>query len=323
MIGDHHQGTRPEEESAMRLPIAVLALLLVLSIPAGLSVVAAQPAPPADTADAKGAAAIKEIKLDNGLRIFVLERPATPTFAALYKFGAGGVTDPKGRSGIAHLLEHMMFKGTTSLGTLNAETEANLIARLDGLWEKLYVEMAKEENPFQQADREKIEAIEKEIEAVSLEQKELIVKNEYDELMTRAGAVGLNASTGNDSTQYIVQLPSNRLEFWFRMESGRLMNPVFREFYSERDVVLEERRQRVDNTARGLAREAMQSLLFTAHPYGMPVIGWPRDLQRLMRQDAMDYFTTKKNARFSPKPVRPCACMRSSTRFVLVMPRVI
>ncbi len=246
----------------------------------------------AEQAEVSRALDIKEISLDNGLRIFVLERPTTPTFAAIYQFGVGGASDPKGRSGIAHLLEHMMFKGTTSMGTLDAEKEAPLMKRLSELWHELHTELDKKDDPFQQADAEKIERLQKEIERISAEQKRLIVKNEYDELMSRAGAVGLNASTGNDVTRYYIQLPANRLELWFQMESDRLLNPLFREFYSERDVVLEERRLRVENTAWGLMGEGMDALLFTAHPYGQPVIGWPRDLQRLVREDAMDYFTT-------------------------------
>jgi predicted Zn-dependent peptidase len=246
----------------------------------------------AEQAESSRALDVKEITLGNGLRIFVVERPATPTFAAIYQFGVGGASDPKGRSGIAHLLEHMMFKGTTSVGILDAEKETPLMKRLSELWHELHAELDKKDDPFQEADTEKIESLQKEIEEVSAEQKKLIVKNEYDELMSRAGAVGLNASTGNDVTRYYIQLPANRLELWFRMESDRLLNPVFREFYSERDVVLEERRLRVENTPWGMMGEAMDALLFTAHPYGQPVIGWPRDLQRLVREDAMEYFTT-------------------------------
>ena len=276
-----------------QLATAVVIVLLCATL--GSSAVAA-PSPQAPAVEATetrtGALAIQKVELENGLRIYVLERPATPTFAALYQFGVGGVTDPKGRSGIAHLLEHMMFKGTTTVGITDAAKEVELLQRLDALWDQLYVELDKEEDPFRTADPEAIAGLEEQIEAVSGEHKKLIVKNEFDELMTRAGAVGLNASTGSDTTRYFIQLPSNRLEFWFRMESDRLMNPVFREFYSERDVVLEERRLRTENTAWGLAYEAMLTLIFTAHPYGVPVIGWPRDLQRLMREDAMNYFTT-------------------------------
>jgi predicted Zn-dependent peptidase len=222
----------------------------------------------------------------------VLERSASPTFAALYQFGVGGATDPKGKSGIAHLLEHMMFKGTAALGTIDPKRERPLLARLDRLWAELQAETDRREDPFQPADEARIAELQAAIEALTSEHKKLVVKNEYDELMTRAGGVGLNASTSWDVTRYYIQLPVNRLEFWFQMESARLMRPVFREFYSERDVVHEERRLRTENTASGLAGEALQSLIFPAHPYGTPVVGWPRDIQGLERGDAMDYFTT-------------------------------
>ena len=119
-----------------------------------------------------------------------------------------------------------------------------MLRRLNELWDQLHAELDKRDDPFQPADEERIRALETEIEKTSGEQKKYIIKNEFDELMTRAGSVGLNASTSNDVTRYVQQLPSNRLELWFRMESDRLLNPVFREFYSERDVVLEERRLR-------------------------------------------------------------------------------
>ena len=235
---------------------------------------------------------VQEITLDNGLRIFVLERSSSPTFAAYYQFGVGGAYDPKGASGIAHLLEHMMFKGTSNVGVRGDLMEKALMVRIDRIWYELDGEMAKADDPFQEIDEEKVERLKAELEAISAEHKKLIIKNEYDELMTRAGGVSMNASTNWDVTNYFIQLPANRLEFWFRLEADRLLNPVFREFYSERDVVQEERRMRTENTAGGRAYEAMQTMLFTAHPYGVPVVGWPRDLQRLVRKDAMDYFTT-------------------------------
>lgn len=235
---------------------------------------------------------IKEIRLDNGLRIFVLERTASPTFAAAYAFRVGGAMDPKGRSGIAHLLEHMMFKGTRTIGTLDSEKEESIIRRISELWHDLVLELDRQDDPFARSDPQKIEKLRKEIEDLSAEEKKLIVKNEFDEVMSRAGAVGENASTSNDWTNYYMALPSNRLELWFRMESDRLMNPVFREFYSERDVVHEERRLSTENSPSGLASEALDSLMFPAHPYGTPVLGWPRDVERLSMEDALAYFRT-------------------------------
>ena len=185
-----------------------------------------------------------------------------------------------------------MSKGTTTVGTLDPKKEKPLMQRLTELWHELHEELDREEDPFNPADEKKIVRLEKEIEEISAEQKKLIVKNEYHELMTRAGQVSRNASTSNDTTSYYLQLPANQLELWFKLESDRLLNPVFRGFYSERDVVYEERRMRTENSARGLAYEAMRSLIYPAHPYGTPVVGWPRDVARLTREDAMDYFVT-------------------------------
>ena len=273
-----------------RLPSSLL--IAVLCVVAALSSLPAKTALADQTHARSITEEIKEVTLPNGLRIFVLERPTSPTFAAVYMFGVGGASDPKGKSGIAHLLEHMMFKGSTTVGTLDPEKEKGLMQRLTELWQELHIELDRQDDPFDPADEKKIADLREEIEKVSAEHKKLLVKNEYDELITRAGGVSLNASTNNDTTSYYIQLPANRLEFWFKMESDRLLNPVFREFYSERDVVYEERRMRTENSARGRGYEAMRSILYPAHPYGTPVVGWPRDVERLTREDAMDYFVT-------------------------------
>jgi predicted Zn-dependent peptidase len=254
--------------------------------------VAATAAPPEPVVAPQPRLDIREIRLDNGLRIFVLERAASPTFAAYYVFGVGGAADPRGRSGIAHLLEHMMFKGTERVGTLDPQAEAPLLARLSELWHELDRELDRTESPFERPDPDKLARLEEEIARVTAEHKQLVVKNEFDELMTRAGGVSENASTGNDSTDYYIQLPANQLETWFKLESDRLLHPVFREFWSERDVVHEERRTSTENQAEGLAYEALERLMFLAHPYGNPVVGWPRDVARLKAEDALAYFRT-------------------------------
>lgn len=261
----------------------VTAILVVAS---ALTVLAATPQPDSD------ALGVGEVRLDNGLRIVVLERSTSPTFAAMYQFGVGAAMDPKGRTGIAHLLEHMMFKGSSTIGTLDPEREKALMDRLVQLWDELHVELDREQDPFATPNGERVEQLKAEIEKVSAEQKALVLKNEYDEVMTRAGSVGLNAFTSSDITAYIIQLPANRLELWFRMESDRLLNSMFREFYSERDVVQSERRQTSENTPYGRISEALDSLMFTAHPYRNPVVGWPGDLERMSQRDAEEYFTT-------------------------------
>jgi len=274
------------QSARARVLLLTSCLLVAVSTATELAAVEPAAAPPAHKLD------VQEIRLENGLRIFVLERTASPTFAGYYQFGVGGAADPRGRSGIAHLLEHMMFKGTSRVGTLDAVAEQPLLERLSALWHELDRELDRAEDPFQPADPGKIEALKQQIEQVAAEHKKLIVKNEFDELMTRAGGVSENASTSNDTTNYFIQLPSNQLETWFRLESDRLLNPVFREFWSERDVVHEERRTSTENQAEGLAYEALERLIYLAHPYGNPVVGWPRDVARLEAQDALAYFRT-------------------------------
>jgi predicted Zn-dependent peptidase len=235
---------------------------------------------------------VQEIRLDNGLRILVLERSFSPTFAAYYRFGVGGAVDPKGLSGLAHMLEHMMFKGTRQVGTLDPEEEARLLAREDELWGELSRLLDHQDDPLQPPDPARIRRLSAELEQLAERHKRLVVKNEFDEILSRAGAIDLNATTGSDSTDYYLQLPSNHLELWFWLESDRLLNPVFREFYSERDVVAEERRMRIDNRPPGVASETLDRLVFRAHPYGTPVIGWPSDIARLSRADALAFFRT-------------------------------
>jgi len=277
--------------SSLDLRLLVVGLVLACMPLVGAAPVAVEPATDVATENAP-ALDIKELRLDNGLRIFVAERRSSPTFAALYQFNVGSVTDPKGRSGIAHLLEHMMFKGSDTVGVLDREQERPLMKRLTTLWRELHGELDKRDDPFAAADEDRIAALEKEIEEISAAQKKLIVKNEYDEVMTRAGGASMNAMTAADFTLYMIQMPANRLELWFQMESERLLNPVFREFYSERDVVQEERRMRYENQPGGMMRLAQLTLMYAAHPYGTPGIGWPSDLQRLTREDAVDYFRT-------------------------------
>jgi predicted Zn-dependent peptidase len=228
--------------------------------------------------------------LKNGMRVLLVPRRNAPVVATHLRFDVGGVDDPKGQTGIAHLLEHMMFKGTDTFGTTDAEKEKPIMARLDALWAELDAERARQASPFATAQPDRIRAIEEEIAKVTAEQKPHVVKNELWQAYRRCGGVGLNASTGNDSTQYYVQLPANQLEIWARLEADRISNPVFREFYSERDVVHEERRLRTDTQPRSLFGEAFEATAFTAHPYRNPVVGWSSDIDATVRAEVLDYF---------------------------------
>ena len=233
-----------------------------------------------------------ERTLPNGMRILMVERHDSPTVALYLRFRVGSVDDPQGKTGIAHVLEHMMFKGTRTYGTTDYNAEVPLMEEIDGLYAELDEELRKQDVVFDDPDEAKIERLRQEMAAAQLKQKQHVITDEFWQTNQRIGGVRLNASTGWDSTQYFVQLPSNQLEVWAYLESDRLANPVFREFYSERDVVHEERRMRTDTRPQNLLWESFQAATFLAHPYRNPIIGWPSDIDRMTREEVLQYFKT-------------------------------
>jgi predicted Zn-dependent peptidase len=186
----------------------------------------------------------------------------------------------------------MMFKGTTLFGSTDPAREQPLLDRIDALQRELQTERRQARLPGKTPDAARVAAIEKQLGALESEAKGFIVRNELWEIYRRNGGTSLNASTSRDGTQYFISLPKNRLELWALLESDRMRNPVFREFYTERDVVQEERRQRVDTNPRGQLMEAALATAFTAVPYRHPVLGWPGDLENLSRPQAQAYFKT-------------------------------
>ena len=233
-----------------------------------------------------------ERSLENGMKILMVERHDSPTVALYLRFRVGGVDDPQGQTGIAHLLEHMMFKGSKIYGTTDFQAEGPLMAEIDRIYLELDRERSKRGSAFEKPDEAKIGRLEEEMTRALQEQRKYIVKDELWQTYQRLGGTRLNASTGRDSTQYFVQLPSNQLEVWAFLESDRIANPVFREFYPERDVVQEERRMRTDTNPRGLLWEAFNSAAFQAHPYRNPVVGWAGDLDNMTREEVLEYFKT-------------------------------
>jgi predicted Zn-dependent peptidase len=230
--------------------------------------------------------------LENGMRFLIVERRESPTFSAYIRFKVGSVNEAPGQTGLAHLLEHMMFKGTTRFGSTDPVREQPLLARIDALHLDLQTEKRRARLAGAAPNPDRVPALEKELAALEEQAKRFIVRNELWEIYRRNGGTSLNASTSRDGTQYFVSLPKNRLELWALLESDRMRDPVFREFYTERDVVQEERRQRVDTSPRGQLTEAALGTAFTAVPYRHPILGWPGDLENLSRPQAQAYFKT-------------------------------
>lgn len=222
----------------------------------------------------------------NGLKLLMIERHTSPTVAPYILFKAGSVDESDDARGIAHMLEHMLFKGTKTVGTKDYEQEKAVLAEIDRIGDALDKERAK----GHRADAEYITALEAELKAQQEAAKEWIVAGEYTEIYTQHGSTGFNAGTSVDYTIYTVALPSNKLELWAMLESDRLKNAVLREFYVEREAVKEERRMRVDTDPGGKLYEQFIAAAFTAHPYGMPIIGWPSDIAMLNRRKAEEFF---------------------------------
>ncbi len=233
---------------------------------------------------------VKKHTLKNGMRFLVLENHSAPVFASYIKFNTGSVDERPGLTGASHLLEHMLFKGTKIIGTSNYEAEVPIMARIDSLAHLMYAEQAKLAGNINTPDSTRFNELRQQIADAQSEQKKYVIKDELWSTYLQAGGTGLNASTNNDGTQYFLSLPKNRLELWAFLESDRLSNLVLREFYSERDVVKEERRLRTENEARGTLDEAVSAATFSASPYGWPVVGWMSDLHTMMREDVEEYF---------------------------------
>ncbi len=246
---------------------------------------------------------VREITLDNGLKLLLVERHDAPAVAAGWAAHVGSANEVPGQTGIAHLFEHMMFKGTTTIGTRDAAAEAVIMGKLDGLRS----DMEKEYSLLRAAKRRgeitgsvydpanetpKLAELRQRLGDLQAEQAKLIVKEEFETVYAREGASSLNAFTDYDMTVFFCNVPANKLELWFWMESERLLHPVFREFYSERDVVREERRMRVESDPTAKFEEQFDAMFWQALPYHHPVVGWPSDVESINRDQANRFFAT-------------------------------
>ena len=229
---------------------------------------------------------VVERVLDNGLRLLVLRREGVPTVSFVTRYDVGSVNESLGQTGIAHLLEHMLFKGTTTIGTRDLEAELALFAVMDAVNDSLRTERAR----GAAADSARMAALEARLRALEDSARAYVVSNEFDRILSRNGARGLNATTDVEATTYFVQLPANRAKLWFVLEADRFRNPVFREFYTERDVVAEERRMRIETDPGGLLYTSLMAAAFRVHPYGVPVIGHMSDIQNLSRAQVEAYY---------------------------------
>src|SRR5215469_12501810 len=213
-------------------------------------------------------------KLPNGLTLVICERPEAPVFSFFTMVDAGSTQDPQGATGLAHMFEHMAFKGTDKIGTTNFPAEKVALEKV----ETAYAAYIRERDKSVGQDPAKLKQLEKAWQDAMAEAQKYVVPNEFGKIVEQNGGEDMNAFTTLDETAYHYSFPTNRLELWAYLESARFLHPVLREFYKERNVVIEERRMRTDSNPFGRLLEQFTSSAFTAHPYHRPTIGWMADL---------------------------------------------
>lgn len=245
---------------------------------------------------------VVEKRLANGMRLLMVERHDAPSISGGWVARVGSANERPGMTGIAHLFEHMLFKGTPVLGTTDYGKDLEIIAEQERVRDLMRREQAKMRGlqrrgllkdilkPENQTERYR--ELEKEFKQLVEDQRKILVKNEFDRIYTSNGGSMMNAYTSTDMTAYFITVPANKLELWMWMESERILQPIFREFYAERDVVFEERRMRTDSPPLGRLNESFWAMFWESHPYSWPTLGWPSDISAISKQQADDFYAT-------------------------------
>ena len=285
---------RHSSRQCLRHGLGVLALVLGiwLGLPAAISLAAPAASSPGTTEIERSEQVsiqpyleqtrdrVTRHELANGIKFLILQRDVAPVVSFVTYADVGSVDEPVGQTGVAHFLEHLAFKGTQRIGTRDYPQEQGYFERLDAIFTRLK----------ETTDAEERAALEAEFARLQAEAAGFVEQNEYGQIVETAGGTGLNATTSADSTEYFYSFPANKLELWMSLESERFLEPVFREFYKEKQVILEERRLRTDNSPIGAMVEQFLETAFTASPYGRPIIGYAEDLENIERQDVERFF---------------------------------
>ncbi|WP_390903826.1 M16 family metallopeptidase [Trichothermofontia sichuanensis] len=228
---------------------------------------------------------ITEFRLDNGLKFIVLENHQAPIISFVTYADVGGVDEPEGQTGVAHFLEHLAFKGTPKIGTEDYAAERPLLDQLDQLFDQIQAAKAS-------GKTDRIKPLAQEFQALKAKAATYVRQNQFGQIVEQAGGVGLNAATSMDATRYFYSFPANKLELWMSLESERFLEPVFREFFEEKDVILEERRLRLENDPINRMLEELRAVAFQVHPYRRSLIGYQADIENLTRANVQDFFDT-------------------------------
>src|SRR5579864_9730642 len=273
MPGPSQPGGPMKRRSTQVCAIQISALLLVL-----VSLVTAQ-----NVESFKKRVTVK--KLGNGLTLVICERPEAPVFSFFTLVDAGSSQDPMRATGLAHMFEHVAFKGTDKIGTTNYSAEKLALEKV----EIAYAAYIKERDRSVGQDTAKLKQLEKAWQDAITGADKYVVPNEFGKIVEQNGGEDMNAFTSYDETAYHYSFPENRLELWAYLESERFLHPVMREFYKERNVVMEERRMRTDSNPFGRLLEQFAATAYVAHPYGRSGVGWPSELNQITATEAMNF----------------------------------
>lgn len=224
--------------------------------------------------------------LPNGLTVIILRRPEAPVFSFFTMVDTGSAQDPLSKTGLAHMMEHMAFKGTPDIGTTDYAEEKVALAKVEETYAAYEAERIKRVG----RDPQKLAQLQKEWQDAIAAADKFVIKNQFGEIVESHGGVGMNAFTTYDETGYMYSMPSNMIELWAAIESDRFANPVMRDFYKERNVVMEERRMRTDSSPTGRLVEQFLGTAFDANPYHRPTVGYASDLQAFSATDALNFF---------------------------------
>jgi predicted Zn-dependent peptidase len=229
---------------------------------------------------------VVEFTLDNGLKFVVLPDNEAPVVHIRTVVKIGGANDPKGAAGLAHMFEHMAFKGTTEIGTDNLELELKWMAVEDSLFGLILEEKAK----MERSDSTRLAELQEQLRIATDSATSYVVTNEYANIYKSNGGVEMNAGTGYDRTFYVTNYPANRLELWMATESQRFTQPVLREFYKEKEVIAEERRSSREVSPFGKLRDELLAAAYVAHPYSRSLIGSMSEIKNFYRPEALAYY---------------------------------
>jgi predicted Zn-dependent peptidase len=260
--------------------------------------------------------------LKNGLRVLIVPDSNVAVVACRLYYFAGSMYECPGATGLSHMYEHMLFKGTKTLGTTDYRREIPYIRAMDSL--DAIIASIREHSADTTSDS-LILLLRQQIAKNLEEERKYIKKDEIWQLYENNGGTNLNAWTSDDMTAYYVTLPKNKIELFYWIESDRMRDPVLREFDSERDVVAEERRMRVDNRPAGRYWEHLSALFYLAHPYRNPTIGWMSDIEGYTRKKLENHvrrFYTPDNAVLVLSGnIQPQDAMKSLRRYFESIPR--